>query len=63
MVPSKLKIAGIRTKFGRDMKRHFERDDKGRLRFYLNVKLRDDRPRANLSRIEPSSPHDDVAPV
>jgi putative DNA primase/helicase len=51
------------TKFGRDMKRHFERDDKGRLRFYLNVKLRDDRPRADLSRIEPSSSHDDVAPV
>jgi putative DNA primase/helicase len=36
------------TKFGRDMKRHFERDDSKRLRFYINVKLRDDRPRAEV---------------
>lgn len=51
------------TKFGRDMKRHFERDDRKRLRFYLNVRLRDDRPRADISRSEPPDPLDDVVPV
>ncbi|TGN76202.1 DNA primase [Bradyrhizobium yuanmingense] len=48
------------TKFGRDMKRHFERDDSKRLRFYINVKLRDDRPRAE---VKTSYPLDDVVPV
>jgi AraC-like DNA-binding protein len=51
------------TKFGRDMKRHFERDDGKRLRYYLNVKLWEDRPRADKSRSEISDPLDDVVPV
>jgi putative DNA primase/helicase len=51
------------TKFGRDMKRHFERDDTKRLRFYLNVKLRADRPRASAAQGKPTSSDDDVVPV
>jgi putative DNA primase/helicase len=51
------------TKFGRDMKRHFERDDTKRLRFYLNVRLRDDRPRSSDGRSEPCPSVDDVIPV
>jgi putative DNA primase/helicase len=51
------------TKFGRDMKRHFERDDGKRLRYYLNVKLREDRPRADKSRSEVPDPLNDVVPV
>jgi putative DNA primase/helicase len=53
----------LETKFGRDMKRHFERDDSKRLRFYLHVKLRDDRPRAELKGGNSSDPLDDVVPV
>jgi putative DNA primase/helicase len=56
------KTAVFETKFGRDMKRHFERDDTKRLRFYLNVRLRDDRPRADMSQ-NASDPLDDMAPV
>lgn len=41
------KTAIFETRFGRDMKRHCERDDRSRLRKYLDVKLRDDRPRAS----------------
>lgn len=33
------------TKFGRDMKRHVKRDDTARLRKYVDVRLRADRPR------------------
>jgi putative DNA primase/helicase len=51
------------TKFGRDLKRHFDRDDTKRLRFYLNVKLREDRPRSNGSRAEPIPSDDDEVPI
>ncbi|WP_316224669.1 MULTISPECIES: phage/plasmid primase, P4 family [unclassified Bradyrhizobium] len=42
----------LETKFGRDMKRHCQRDD-GRVRRYLDVRLRADRPRADLAGNEP----------
>ncbi|WP_315772967.1 MULTISPECIES: phage/plasmid primase, P4 family [unclassified Bradyrhizobium] len=39
------------TRFGRDMKRHCQKDDKSRVRKYLDVKLRDDRPRPTESEL------------
>jgi putative DNA primase/helicase len=53
------------TRFGRDMKRHCQRDDKSRLRKYLDVKLRDDRPRPTASELRAKSDDnidDDVVP-
>jgi putative DNA primase/helicase len=53
------------TRFGRDMKRHCERDDKSRLRKYLDVRLRDDRPRPTESELRAKSAaniDDDVVP-
>lgn len=62
------KTAIFETKFGRDMKRHVKRDDTKRLRVYLDVKLRDDRPRwspAGGNSPPPPGDHDmdDAVPI
>jgi putative DNA primase/helicase len=50
------------TRFGRDMKRHCKRDD-GRVRSYLEVRLRDDRPRPQpANKAAPASGMDDYVP-
>ena len=50
------------TRFGRDMKRHCKRDD-GRVRSYLDVRLRDDRPRPQpATKAAPASGMDDYVP-
>lgn len=54
------------TRFGRDMKRYCVRDDSSRVRRYVDVKLRDDRPRASLGDKNPPHPADvadDMVPV
>jgi putative DNA primase/helicase len=52
------------TKFGRVMKTRFERDDKARVRVYLNVKLIDP-PKLNSKHVEDDGPQpgDDVVPL
>jgi putative DNA primase/helicase len=50
------------TRFGRDMKRHCKRDD-GRVRSYLDVRLRDDRPRPQpTNKAPPANGMDDYVP-
>jgi hypothetical protein len=50
------------TRFGRDMKRHCKRDD-GRVRSYLEVRLRDDRPRPQpVTKAAPASGMDAYVP-
>lgn len=60
------KTAVFETRFGRDMKRHCVRDDASRLRRYVDVRLRDDRPR--VAAADDRAPHpaesaDDMVPV
>jgi putative DNA primase/helicase len=53
------------TRFGRDMKRHCQKDDKSRVRKYLDVKLRADRPRPTESELrakKAAETNDDVVP-
>jgi putative DNA primase/helicase len=50
------------TRFGRDMKKHCQRDDTARLRFYLDVRLHDV-PAAPLHGNEPPHPADDLVPL
>ncbi|WIG52500.1 MAG: hypothetical protein OJF48_003419 [Afipia sp.] len=60
------KSAVFETRFGRDMKRHCQRDDSSRLRKYVDVKLREDRPRwseATKSAVPPVESDDDTVPM
>lgn len=51
------------TRFGRDMKRHCKRDDKSARRKYLDVRLREDRPRPERAKAPaPASGMEDYVP-
>ena len=50
------------TRFGRDLKKRCKYED-GRLRKYLDVRLREDRPRASFPSDRPPHPADAVVPL